>query len=42
MIVTDKLRSSGVAHRQLLPTIEHRKSRYLKNRAECSHRPTRR
>jgi putative transposase len=42
VIVTDKLRSYGVAHRQLLPKIEHRQSRYLNNRAENSHRPTRR
>jgi hypothetical protein len=42
VIVTDKLRSHGVAHRELLPTVEHRQSRYLSNRAENSHRPTRR
>jgi putative transposase len=42
VIVTDKLRSYGVAHRQLLPAAEHRQSRYLNNRAENSHRPTRR
>ena len=42
VIVTDKLRSYGVAQRQLLPGIEHRQSRYLNNRAENSHRPTRR
>ena len=42
MIVTDKLRSYGVAQRQLLPDVEHRQSRYLNNRAENSHRPTRR
>ena len=42
VIVTDKLRSYGVARRQLLPGIEHRQSRYLNNRAENSHRPTRR
>ena len=41
-IVTDKLRSHGVAHRELLPKVEHRQSRYLNNRAENSHRPTRR
>jgi hypothetical protein len=28
--------------RQLLPKVEHRQSRYLNNRAENSHRPTRR
>ena len=42
VIVTDKLRSHGVAHRQLLPKVEHRQSGYLNNRAENSHRPTRR
>ena len=38
VIVTDKLRSYGVATRQLLPDVEHRQSRYLNNRAENSHR----
>jgi putative transposase len=42
VIVTDKLRSHGVTHRQLLPKVEHRQSRYLDNRAENSRRPTRR
>ena len=42
VIVTDKLRSYGVAQRKLLPKTEHRQSRYLNNRAENSHRPTRR
>ena len=42
VLVTDKLRSYGVAQRQLLPGVEHRHSRYLNNRAENSHRPTRR
>jgi putative transposase len=42
VIVTDKLQSYGVAHRKLLPKVEHRQSRYLNNRAENSHRPTRR
>jgi putative transposase len=31
-----------VAKRELLPDVEHRKSHYLNNRAENSHRPTRR
>ncbi len=31
-----------MAKRELLPGVEHRKSRYLNNRAENSHRPTRR
>jgi putative transposase len=42
VLVTDKLRSYGVAKRELLPAVEHRQSRYLNNRAENSHRPTRR
>ncbi len=42
VIVTDKLRSYGVAKRHLLPDVEHRQSRYLNNHAENSHRPTRR
>jgi putative transposase len=42
VIVTDKLRSYGVAQRQIFPEVEHRQSRYLNNRAENSHRPTRR
>ena len=40
VIVTDKLRSYGVAKRHLLPDVEQRQSRYLNNRAENSHRPT--
>jgi putative transposase len=42
VIMTDKLRSYGVARRQLLPKVEHRQIRYLNTRAENSHRPTRR
>jgi putative transposase len=42
VIVTDKLRSYGLAPRHLLPGAEHQQSRYLNNRAEDSHRPTRR
>ena len=41
-IITDRLRSYGVARRALLPNVKHRTSRYLNNRAENSHRPTRR
>jgi putative transposase len=41
VLVTDKLRSYGVAHRELMPSVEHRQSRYLNNRAENSHQPTR-
>jgi putative transposase len=40
-IVTDKLRSYGVAHRELIPDTIHDKSQYANNRAELSHQPTR-
>ena len=41
-IVTDGLRSYGAAKREVLPDVRQRTSRYLNNRAENSHRPTRR
>lgn len=41
LVVTDKLRSYGPAHRDVLPAVEHRSSKYLNNRAEDSHQPTR-
>lgn len=41
-LVTDGLRSYGVAQREVLPDVQHRSSRTLNNRAENSHRPTRR
>ena len=41
VIVTDKLKSYGAAKRELLPSVEHRQHRYLNNRAENSHQPTR-
>ena len=40
-IVTDKLRSYGVAHRELIPDAIHDTSQYANNRAEQSHEPTR-
>ena len=40
-IVTDKLRSYSVAHRELLPEVIHDTSQYANNRAEVSHQPTR-
>jgi len=40
-IVTDKLRSYGVAHRELIPEAVHVTERYANNRAEQSHEPTR-
>jgi putative transposase len=41
VIVTDQLKSYGAAKRELLPGVEHRQHRYLNNRAENSHQPTR-
>ena len=41
-IVTDGLRSAGMAQRESLPAVRHRTSRDLNQRAETSHRPTRR
>ena len=41
VIVTDKLKSYGAAKREILPGVEHRQPRYLNNRAENSHQPTR-
>ena len=40
-MITDQLRSYGAAKRELLPGMEHRQHRYLNNRAENSHQPTR-
>jgi putative transposase len=42
VIVTDKLGSYSAAKREILPGVEHRQSRYLNNRCEVSHQPTRR
>jgi putative transposase len=42
VLVTDKLGSYGAAKREVMPGVEHRQSRYLNNRAEVSHQPTRR
>ncbi|MFE7332568.1 IS6 family transposase [Streptomyces sp. NPDC057565] len=41
VIVTDKLRSCGAAHREAMPSVEHRSHKGLNNRAENSHQPTR-
>jgi putative transposase len=41
VVVTDKLKSYGAAKRELLPGVDHRQQRYLNNRAENSHQPTR-
>jgi putative transposase len=40
-IVTDKLRSYGVAHRELIPETIHSTGQYENNRAEQSHEATR-
>ena len=41
VIITDKLQSYGAAKRERLPGVEQRQSRYLNNRCEHAHRPTR-
>ncbi|MFE2282516.1 IS6 family transposase [Streptomyces sp. NPDC059454] len=41
VVVTDKLRSYGAAHREVMPSAEHRAHRGLNNRAANSHQPTR-
>jgi putative transposase len=40
-IVTDKLGSYRVAHRELMPDVMHDTSQYANNRAELSHQQTR-
>jgi putative transposase len=39
-IVTDKLRSYGVSHRELIPGVIHDTSQYVNNPAEQSHEAT--
>jgi putative transposase len=41
VLVTDKLRSYGVAVRDLCPSVDHRSHKGLNNRSEASHRHTR-
>ncbi len=41
VLVTDKLASYQVAHCEVLPSVTHRRSKYLNNRAENSYQPTR-
>jgi putative transposase len=41
VIVTDQLKSYSAAKHEILPGVEHRQHRYLNNRAENSHQPTR-
>jgi putative transposase len=40
-LVTDKLGSYRVAHRDLMPSVTHDTAPYANNRAEASHQPTR-
>jgi putative transposase len=42
VVITDKLASYDAAHREVMFSVEHRRSKYLNNRAENSHQPTRR
>src|SRR3569833_1785289 len=42
VLITDTLRSYGAAKREIMPGVEHRQHKGLNNRAENSHRPTRR
>ena len=39
--MTDKLRSYGIAHRELIPESIYDTRQYANNRAEVSHQPTR-
>ncbi|MDV6278302.1 IS6 family transposase [Rhodococcus erythropolis] len=41
VLITDKLASYQVAHRQTMSATEHRRNKYLNNRCENSHQPTR-
>jgi putative transposase len=41
VLITDKLKSYGAAQQEVMPSVEHRQHRYLNNRAENSHQPTR-
>jgi hypothetical protein len=40
VIVTDKFRSCGAAHREVMAFVEPRQSTYVNNRAENIHQPT--
>jgi len=41
VIITEQLASDGAAKREGWPSVEHRQHRYLKNRADNAHPPTR-
>ncbi len=40
-LVTDKLKSYGTAHREVMPSVIHSTDQYENNRAEVSQEPTR-
>ena len=42
VMITDKLRSYGAAKKEVMPDVDHRQHKGLNNRAEASHKPTRR
>ncbi|WP_237409347.1 IS6 family transposase [Streptomyces sp. M2CJ-2] len=41
VVITDRLRSYGAAHREVMPSVKHRSHQGRNNRAENSHQPTR-
>ena len=41
VLITDKLGSYEAAHKQIMPSVEHRRHKRLNNRDENSHQPTR-
>ena len=41
VLITDKLASYSAAHREVLPSVEHRRHKGLNNRAENPHQPSR-
>jgi putative transposase len=41
VLITDKLKSYGTAKQDIIPSVAHRQHRYLNNRVENSHQPTR-
>jgi putative transposase len=41
VLITDKLGSYEAAHKEVMPSVEHRQHKRLNNRAENSHQPTR-
>ncbi|MDV6271313.1 IS6 family transposase [Rhodococcus globerulus] len=41
VLITDKLASYRVAHRKMMSRVAHRQNKYLNNRCENSHQPTR-